>query len=143
MVLSRSFSAASFISIGRSTKRTLFHRSMSHHPSALRNREPIADKMAELLDRTRPLWALEIASGTGAHVELLAARFPHVQWQPSEYLPDNQQAFRTEEQLAALGKIGERHDMTELEVRRSIVSTIRFRDVTTYACQCCASLPPH
>ena len=60
---------------------------MAHHPAALRNRDPIAEKLAELLDAGASLRALEIASGTGAHLEKFAATFPNIQWQPSEYVP--------------------------------------------------------
>ena len=33
--------------------------------------------------------ALEFASGTGAHLEVFAQRFPKITWQPSEYVPDD------------------------------------------------------
>jgi hypothetical protein len=94
---------------------------MSHHPSALRNREPIAAKIAEILGpaaAATPLRALEIASGTGAHLEFFAEKFPLIKWQPSEYVPpaEDGQEYRTEEQLASVGKIGSRADATELEV---------------------------
>lgn len=55
-------------------------------PAALRNREPIAEVLAEWLPN-RGL-VLEIASGTGEHAAFFATRFPHLQWQPSDAHPD-------------------------------------------------------
>ncbi len=51
-------------------------------PAALRNREPIADLLAEWLP-DRGL-VLEIASGSGEHVLYFARRFPDLDWQPSD-----------------------------------------------------------
>lgn len=51
-------------------------------PAAARNRDPIADVLArELPDQGV---VLEVASGTGEHVVHFAARFPQIQWQPSD-----------------------------------------------------------
>lgn len=55
-------------------------------PAALRNREPIADVLAEWLPSQGLV--LEIASGTGEHAAFFAARFPALQWQPSDVHPD-------------------------------------------------------
>jgi SAM-dependent methyltransferase len=55
-------------------------------PAALRNREPIADVLAEWLP-SRGL-VLEIASGTGEHAAFFAQRFPAIHWQPSDIHPD-------------------------------------------------------
>jgi len=55
-------------------------------PAALRNREPIADVLAEWLPETGLV--LEIASGTGEHVVHFAAHFPDLEWQPSDLHPD-------------------------------------------------------
>eukprot|EP01062_Namystynia_karyoxenos_P056481 TRINITY_DN47443_c0_g1_i1.p1 TRINITY_DN47443_c0_g1~~TRINITY_DN47443_c0_g1_i1.p1 ORF type:complete len:233 (+),score=77.19 TRINITY_DN47443_c0_g1_i1:78-701(+) len=60
---------------------------VEHHPSALRNRGPITDALRELQKRLPEAFqgsALEIASGSGAHVEVLAPAFPSLQWQPTE-----------------------------------------------------------
>ena len=65
---------------------------MSHHPSALRNRGPISEVLVKILPRGKghqgPYHALEIGSGTGAHLELFAEKLPHFSWQPSEYVPE-------------------------------------------------------
>eukprot|EP00929_Paragymnodinium_shiwhaense_P002783 TRINITY_DN103071_c0_g1_i1.p1 TRINITY_DN103071_c0_g1~~TRINITY_DN103071_c0_g1_i1.p1 ORF type:complete len:241 (-),score=55.57 TRINITY_DN103071_c0_g1_i1:218-940(-) len=77
-----------------------------HHPSALRNREPIWEKLAAILkeqfdydaqlgasgegastsaENTMPrLRFLEVASGTGAHVELFCRRTQDIMYQQSE-----------------------------------------------------------
>ena len=51
-------------------------------PAALRNREPIADVLAEWLPETGLV--LEIASGTGEHAVYFAERFPRLEGQPSD-----------------------------------------------------------
>jgi len=51
-------------------------------PAAARNRDPIADVLAQELPATGTV--LEVASGTGEHVVYFAARFPHLTWQPSD-----------------------------------------------------------
>ena len=69
-------------------------------PAALRNREPIAEVLAEWLpDRGT---VLEIASGTGEHATFFAERFPQLDWQPSDLHPD------------ALSSIGGWRDETRL-----------------------------
>ena len=55
-------------------------------PAALRNREPIADVLADWLPPAGLM--LEIASGTGEHAAYFAERFPELQWQPSDVHPD-------------------------------------------------------
>jgi hypothetical protein len=55
-------------------------------PAALRNREPIAEVLADWLPE-RGL-VLEIASGTGEHCAWFADRFPDLDWQPSDIHPD-------------------------------------------------------
>jgi hypothetical protein len=54
--------------------------------AALRNREPIADVLAEWLPE-RGL-VLELASGTGEHAVYFAEHFPGLEWQPSDIHPD-------------------------------------------------------
>jgi uncharacterized protein (DUF1810 family) len=58
---------------------------VDHHPSALRNRTPISVGIRKLLPADLEGLALEIGSGTGAHLEILAADFPKLRWRPSEY----------------------------------------------------------
>ena len=55
-------------------------------PAALRNREPIADVLADWLPPAGLM--LEIASGTGEHAAYFAERFPELQWQPSDVHAD-------------------------------------------------------
>ena len=51
-------------------------------PAALRNREPIAEVLAEWLPRKGVV--LEVASGTGEHAIWFAGHFPDIDWQPSD-----------------------------------------------------------
>ena len=72
--------------------------SYQHHPSALRNRGVITEALADIFLRHRlfdptvppptghPVLALEVASGSGAHIEVFAAAFKAITWQPSEYV---------------------------------------------------------
>jgi hypothetical protein len=55
-------------------------------PAALRNREPIAEVLAEWLPKSGLV--VEIASGTGEHAVYFAERFPELEWQPSDIHPD-------------------------------------------------------
>ena len=55
-------------------------------PAALRNREPIAEVLAEWLPENGLM--LEIASGSGEHASYFAERFPHLEWQPSDVHAD-------------------------------------------------------
>ena len=55
-------------------------------PAALRNREPIAEVLADWLPASGTV--LEIASGTGEHAGYFAERFPNLDWQPSDLHPD-------------------------------------------------------
>jgi len=51
-------------------------------PAALRNREPIAEVLAEWLPKSGVV--LEVASGTGEHAIWFAGHFPDLDWQPSD-----------------------------------------------------------
>ena len=51
-------------------------------PAVLRNRQPIAEVLADWLPVGGTV--LEIASGTGEHAAYLADRFPSLVWQPSD-----------------------------------------------------------
>jgi hypothetical protein len=55
-------------------------------PAAQRNREPIAEVLADWLPASGLV--LEIASGTGEHAVFFAERFPKLEWQPSDVHPD-------------------------------------------------------
>jgi hypothetical protein len=55
-------------------------------PAALRNREPIAEVLAQWLPKAGTV--LEIASGTGEHAVQFAKAFPNLEWQPSDIHAD-------------------------------------------------------
>ncbi len=59
--------------------------------SAERNKQPIADLLADFLPETGEV--LEVASGTGQHVAWFARRFPGLQWQPTDPDPAALQAI--------------------------------------------------
>lgn len=61
----------------------------NHAPSADRNKEPIAAELRRFFpfsETKQPCGCLEIASGTGQHCAHFAAQFPHVKFQPTEYV---------------------------------------------------------
>ena len=62
-------------------------------PAALRNREPIAELLADWLPESGLV--LEIASGTGEHGVFFAERFPNLEWQPSDVHPDALASIRS------------------------------------------------
>ena len=74
-------------------------------PAALRNREPIADVLADWLPRSGLV--LEIASGTGEHVIHFAERFPALEWQPSDIHPDALSSIRAWRAFAGLSNVRE------------------------------------
>ena len=83
-----------------------------HHPSALRNRIPILKQLMTMLPETAAGHALEIASSTGAHIEVFAPAFPSLTWHPSEYVPPTPAS--AEEQWPLYGKVGQRVVSDEL-----------------------------
>ena len=74
-------------------------------PTALRNREPIAEVLREWLPESGTV--LEVASGTGEHSVYFAECFPRLEWQPSDVHPD------------ALSSIAAWHDEARLPNLRS------------------------
>jgi len=50
--------------------------------ACLRNQQPIAEKLVQLLPNAGYL--LELGSGTGQHAVYCAQRLPHINWQPSD-----------------------------------------------------------
>jgi hypothetical protein len=72
-----------------------------HAPATARNREPILGVLADVLAPGARV--LEVASGSGEHAAFLAARLPHVSWQPSDVDLDARasiDAYRAEAGLA-------------------------------------------
>lgn len=53
-----------------------------HAPATMRNRDPIAAVLADVLPPEGTV--LEIASGSGEHCHYFADRFAHLHWQPSD-----------------------------------------------------------
>lgn len=74
-------------------------------PAALRNREPIAEVLAEWLPESGLV--LEVASGTGEHAVYFAGRFPKLEWQPSDRDPDSLDSIRAWRAEAGLGNVRE------------------------------------
>ncbi|HEU5481534.1 MAG TPA: DUF938 domain-containing protein, partial [Sphingomicrobium sp.] len=74
-------------------------------PAALRNREPIAEVLAEWLPESGLV--LEVASGTGEHAAFFAERFPRLDWQPSDIHPDALDSIRAWRAEAAASNICE------------------------------------
>lgn len=68
-------------------------------PAADRNKQPIADVLARVLPATGLV--LEIASGTGQHVEHFARTFPALTWQPTD--PDPELIAMTAARVARAG----------------------------------------
>ena len=58
---------------------------MPHHPAALRNRGPILEALQGVLPPSGEGRVLEIASGSGCHIEHFAPAFPHLLWQPTVF----------------------------------------------------------
>ena len=85
-----------------------------HHPSSVRNRIPILKVLLKVLPDSDDVagLALEVATGTGALLEVVAPAFPRVTFQPSEYVPET--AVSPEEQWSKHGKIGLRQGLDEL-----------------------------
>ena len=59
---------------------------LPHAPATHRNREPIWNTISPYLSNTKNV--LEIASGTGEHIDFMAQKDPSLQWQPSDGNPD-------------------------------------------------------
>jgi len=72
-------------------------------PAALRNRDPIAEVLAEWLPKHGLV--LEIASGTGEHAVHFAKRFPGLQWQPSDVDGDALKSIAAWREVAGLPNV--------------------------------------
>eukprot|EP00747_Dinoflagellata_sp_TGD_P143276 gnl/TRDRNA2_/TRDRNA2_176366_c0_seq2.p1 gnl/TRDRNA2_/TRDRNA2_176366_c0~~gnl/TRDRNA2_/TRDRNA2_176366_c0_seq2.p1 ORF type:complete len:338 (-),score=34.44 gnl/TRDRNA2_/TRDRNA2_176366_c0_seq2:14-1027(-) len=78
-----------------------------HDPDVVKSCGPISDALVELLPKEVEGLALEIGSGTGAHMEHFAKLFPRLRWQPSEYLPqDPTEKFVYMADLAIIDSVG-------------------------------------
>ena len=73
-------------------------------PAALRNRDPIAEVLAEWLPSSGLV--LEIASGTGEHAVFFAERFPALEWRPSDIHPDALSSIVAWREEAGLPNLG-------------------------------------
>ncbi|MEQ8861564.1 MAG: DUF938 domain-containing protein [Pseudomonadales bacterium] len=84
-----------------------------HAPAAGRNGGPILD----VLRRTLPARGdvLEIASGTGQHVELFAAALPMLRWQPSDPDPVQRASINARVAAADLGNVAAPLDLNVLD----------------------------
>jgi SAM-dependent methyltransferase len=80
----------------------------------MRNRIPILKTLLNLLPESDSYTGtlLEVATGTGALMEVVAPAFPMLTYQPSEYVPTEVAA--PEEQWSKHGKIGLREGLDEL-----------------------------
>jgi hypothetical protein len=74
-------------------------------PAAQRNRDPIAEVLAEWLPERGVV--LEIASGTGEHAVHFAERFPGLEWQPSDVHTDALGSIRAWRDDSGLSNIRE------------------------------------
>jgi hypothetical protein len=74
-------------------------------PAAQRNREPIAEVLADWLPETGLV--VEVASGTGEHAVFFAERFPSLDWQPSDMHPEALKSIRSWRAEAALANLRE------------------------------------
>ncbi len=59
---------------------------LPHAPATLRNREPIWNVISPYLSNAKTV--LEIASGTGEHIDFMAPKNTSLQWLPSDGNPD-------------------------------------------------------
>lgn len=72
-------------------------------PAAQRNREPVAEVLADWLPTSGTV--LEIASGTGEHAVFFAELFPRLAWLPSDLHPDALDSIRAWREEAALNNV--------------------------------------
>jgi hypothetical protein len=83
-------------------------------PSAERNKQPILEVMLPFLPAQGS--ALEIASGTGQHVEWFAQQMPQWTWQPTEV---HRGALYNIEVRITQAELDNVHDPLQLDVRRT------------------------
>lgn len=80
--------------VGRRDPRT-FLDTVTYHPHHNDPKGPITRKLEHVLGAAglmapnpAPLVAVEVATGTGCHLEAFCKAFPALVWQPSEYIPE-------------------------------------------------------
>ena len=84
---------------------TLAEGAQRSAPAAVRNREPIAEVLAEWLPAQGLV--LEVASGTGEHAVYFAERFPSLDWQPTDLHPEALSSIRAWREAAGLPNVRE------------------------------------
>jgi Protein of unknown function (DUF938) len=78
-----------------------------------RNRDPILDVFKQLFPPTGA--ALELASGSGAHINYFAPHFPHIRFQPSDY---DKNVFETISQTRVTNANGNVYDPIHIDLTK-------------------------
>ncbi|XP_060076081.1 methyltransferase-like 26 [Ylistrum balloti] len=89
-----------------STARTGLEK-MLQFPAAERNKGPILEVLQQALPHDTEGLALEVASGSGAHVTHFAQHFPHITWLPSEIEDRNLKSISAFTQHAKVSNVKE------------------------------------
>ncbi|XP_021347430.1 methyltransferase-like 26 isoform X2 [Mizuhopecten yessoensis] len=80
---------------------------MLQFPAAERNKVPIVEVLQQVLSKETEGLALEVASGSGAHVAHIAQQIPRLAWQPSEIEDRNLKSISAFIQHAELSNVNE------------------------------------
>lgn len=83
-------------------------------PSALRNKEAIAEVLGDVLPKTGGV--LEIASGTGQHIVHFAERFPNLNWLPTDIDPERIKSIQAYKDHSSLSNL---YDPMHLDASQS------------------------
>lgn len=76
---------------------------MRHAPATLRNRDPIAAVLRDVLPASGRV--LEVASGTGEHIVYFAGLFPGIEWLPSDPQPEGRRSIAAWTAAAGLANV--------------------------------------